>query len=171
MKKIICLFVLLALAPGLHAGDKKKKKPDSSSAPVKASGGGGGRSGGPSGLPHFGQPAGHSNAPRVNTRSAPSMATHAPSAGDAGTPWGQTGGKSGGNDLSSKPLMRKGGQSGSNDHNSNPLTRTNRAAGANDHGSNPLMQGNRQAGAKNANPLARKGAAQAGVNGRNGGLQ
>ena len=41
MKKIICLLVLLALAPGVHA-DKKKKRPDSgNSAPVKAPGGGG----------------------------------------------------------------------------------------------------------------------------------
>ena len=170
MKKIICLFVLLALVPGVHADDKKKKKPDASGAPVRAPGGGGGRSGGPSGLPQMGQPAGRSSAPRVKTRSAPSMATHAPSAGHATNPLSQTGRKSGGSDQSSTPLMRKGVQAGSSDHNSNPLTRTNRSAGANDHGSNPLTQGNRQAGAQNANPLAKKGASQPGLNGRNGGM-
>lgn len=172
MKKIICLFVILALAPGLHAADKKKKKPDSSSAPVKAQGAGGGRSSGaPSSLPHFGQPASRSSVPRANTHPAPSMATHAPSAGHTANPLSPSGGKSGGNAQSSNPLMRKGGQGSSNDHSSNPLTRTNRAAGANGHSSNPLMQGNRPAGAKNNNPLAKKGAAQAGLNGRNGSMQ
>ena len=169
MKKIICLFVLLALAPGVHADNKKKKKPDASSTPVKASGGGGARSGGSSGLPHLGQPAGRSSAPRVKTDSATSKTTHAPSAGHAANPKSQTGGRSGGSDQSSNPLMRKGGQAGSSEHASNPLTRTNRSAGANDRGSNPLTQGNRQAGAKNGNPLAKKSASQPGLNGRNGG--
>jgi hypothetical protein len=171
MKKIICLFVLLALTSGVHADDKKKKKSAANSAPMKAPGGGGGRSGGSSGLPHMGQPAGHSSAPRTSSRSAPSMSSHAPSAGHTANPQSQAAGKSGASKGSSNPLLRKGGQGGPNDHGSNPLTKTNRPAGTNDHSSNPLTQSNRQAGGKNANPLAKKSASQPnGMNAHNGGI-
>jgi hypothetical protein len=172
MKKIICLFLLLALATGVHADDKKKKKPAANSASSRApGGGGGGQSGGLSGLSRMGQPAGHSSAPRTSTRSAPSMSTHAPSARHTANSQSQTASKSGASNRSSNPLLRKGGQAGSTGYNSNPLTKTNQPAGTNGHSSNPLTQGNRQAGGKNAKPLTRNNAAQPkGGNARNGGM-
>jgi hypothetical protein len=46
MKKILCLLILLALGPGVHAGDKKKKSSGQAhSAASKAGGGGGGGAG------------------------------------------------------------------------------------------------------------------------------
>jgi hypothetical protein len=171
MKKIICLFVLLALASGVHADDKKKKKPASNSAPSKAPVGGGNHSGGFSGMPHMGQPSGHSTAPHASSRSVPSTSTHARSTGQTASPQSQAAGKSGASNHSSNPLLRKGGQAGANDHASNPLTKSNQPAGKNDHSSNPLTQSNRQGGGKNTNPLAQKNASQPNAgNARNGGM-
>lgn len=153
MKTIICLLVLLAFAPGLHA-DKKKKRPDSGNAPVKAPGGvgGGARGGGFSGMQHMDQPANRSGAPRVKTHSAPSMTGRTPSAGQAKTPLSQGAARSGASKGSSNPLLRKGGAAGTSNPTSNPLTRTNRAAAP-----------------KKANPLAKQNAGLAGLNGRNAG--
>lgn len=150
MKKIICLLILLALTPGVHAGDKKKKNSGGGSAPARAPGGGNRGGGGLPGMSHSAGPAGNrSNAPR--SHSAPSMGSHTQSAGRAPKSNSNKTGSGAATARSNNPLMRKSGQ-----------------AGANQHGSNPLKQGNRQAGAGKANPLARKGATQQGMKGRNG---
>ena len=148
MKKIICLLILLALTPGVHGADQKKKKPSGGSAPVRATGGS--KGGSLPGLSHGAGPAGgRSNTPRLH--SAPSLGSHTPSEGHAPKSISQKGGPGAPTARSNNPLLRKGGQ-----------------AGAKQHGSNPLMQGNRQAETGKANPLARKGATQQGLNGRNG---
>ena len=150
MKKIICLLILLALTPGVHAGDKKKKKPDASTAPVRAPGAAGKGGGGLPGLSRGAGPAGvRSSAPR--SHSAPSLGSNAPSTGHGPKSISQKNGPSAATARSNNPLLRKGGQ-----------------AGGNQHGSNPLLQGKRQAGAGKANPLAKKGASQQGLNGRTG---
>ena len=144
MKKIICLLVLLALAPGAYA-DKKKKNNNGGSAPIKAQGGGGGGGGkrpgggdGFSGMQHTGQPANRSGAPRTKTHSAPSMTGH--------------GGGAGAGKSSSNPLLRKGGGAGANKNASNPLTRKNQPAGG-----------------KKGNPLTKQNGTQGALNARNGG--
>lgn len=156
MKKIICLLVLLALAPGAYA-DKKKKRPDSgNSAPVNAPGGGGGKraggGGGFSGMPRMGQPANRSSAPRVKTHSAPSMGGNAPSARQGKSPLSQNAGQAGAGKRASNPLMRKGG-----------------AAGPKNGAANPLARTNRNAAGKKGNPLAKQNAGQAGLKGPNAG--
>ncbi len=151
MKKVICLFILLALAPGVHA-DNKKKKPNASSSHVKAPGGGGHGGGGLPGMSQGAGPAGgRSGAPHLNSHPRSSLGSHPSSAGHA-----------------SKSISGKSGSSGATARSSNPLLRKSGQAGANQHGSNPLKQGNRQTGAGKANPLAKKGASQQGLNGRKG---
>lgn len=154
MKKIICLLVLLALAPGVYAADKKKKKPDASSAPASAAGkaaGGGGRAGG--GLPGLSRNAGpaagaRSNTPRSNRPSAPGLSPRGPSTANASRSLSPKAGTPAATARSSNPLLRKGGQ-----------TKTNA------RGANPLTQGNRPAGAAKANPMAKKNPAQPGLHG------
>jgi hypothetical protein len=153
MKKILCLFVLLALASGVHADDKKKKAAPSK-APVKAPGGGGAH---PTGMPHsMGQTGSHSGMPH---------ATNSKSSGHASK---SISGQTAGNAHSSNPLLKKGGQAGSSEHGSNPLTRNNnRQAGAKNtnplakknasqaamNGHNPNMNGKRSLNAQNAHGL------------------
>ena len=158
MKKIICLLVLLALAPGVHA-DKKKKRPDSgNNAPAKApgGGGGGGRAGGGgngfSGMQRMGQPAKRSSAPRVKTHAAPSMTGNAPSARQGKSPLSQGAGQAGAGKRASNPLLRKGG-----------------AASAKNGAANPLARTDRNAAGKKGNPLAKQNAGQAGLKGPNAG--
>lgn len=154
MKKIICLLVLLSLASGVQAGDKKKKSSSGGSAPARASGGGNRGGGGLPGMSHSAGPAsGHSNAPRSSSHSAPSLGSHTSSVGHA-----------------SKSTSHNAGSGTATAHSNNPLLRKNGQAGANQHGANPLKQGNRQAGAGQTNPLTKKGASQAGMNGRKGDL-
>jgi hypothetical protein len=161
MRTIICLFVFLAFASGVHADDKKKKKPAANNAPVKALGGSGG--GGPMHMPNIshgnashglGQTGQGSGTPHVHSLGGPSatnpLSTHATTAS------GKTG-QAHATGQSSNPLLRKGGQAGPNGQSSNPLTHANQHAGA--MGAHP--------GAKSTNPLANKGAAQPGMNGRN----
>ena len=148
MKKIVCLFVLLALTTGVHA-DNKKKKPAPSKAPVRAPGGGGAH---PAGMPHSpGQTGSRSGMSHANTHTGTSATNRSKTHSTTGEPTSGKTGKAGNNAHSSNPLLRKGGQAGSSGHGSNPLTRGN----------------NRQAGAKSTNPLGKKGASQAAMNGHN----
>ncbi len=165
MKKIICLFVLLALASGVHAGDKKKK-PAADKAPAKAPGGGGG--GGATHMPNMshgssarglGQATRSSGAPRVNSHAGSSAPNRLTTHSTTGSPTAGKTGPAGAGGQSSNPLLKKGGQAGSNGQGSNPLTRSSRQAGA--PNTNP--------GAKSANPLAKKGASQGAMNGRGAG--
>ncbi|HXA09670.1 MAG TPA: peptidoglycan-binding domain-containing protein [Chthoniobacterales bacterium] len=148
MKKIVCLFVLLALTCGVHADDKKKKSAPSKKAPA---GGGGGMHmpsashGNPAhGLGQTGRTSSGSHA---GTSTTNHLKTHSSTSGPASGRTGQAGAAS----HSSNPLLRKSGQAGSTAHSSNPLTPNN----------------NHQAGAKSTNPLAKKGASQAAMNGHN----
>ena len=152
MKKIICLFVLLAFLPAAHA-DKKKKKGNSGGggAPAAVQGGGGNHGGGLSGLSQMGQPAKRSGAPPHSpTHSAPSLNTRAPSTSHTAKPSAQSTGKAGGANHNSNPLMRKGDQGASKTNTSNPLT-----------------QGKRQAGGSGI-PLTKNGASQTGPGGHKG---
>jgi len=164
MKKTICLLVLFALIPSVHA-DKKKKQPEQpkKSTPAQSSGGGGAAGGGTR-LPNIsrgnsaprstGQPGNASSAPRINTHTATSatnrMNTRSTSGGPASNPTASTTGQAGGNEQSSNPLMKKNAQPGSNAHASNPLLRKNQQAGANQ--SNPLAKKNAQPGMNGRNP-------------------
>lgn len=177
MKKIICLLVVLALVPSLHA-DKKKKNQQAGGGgggKVPALGGGGGHRGGGGGmhLPgmsggggggsqhSLGQPghrpntsrpgAGHSSLSTNNPLSHHSSASSsAPSKTGSGN--------------SSNPLLHHGGQGQA--ASSNPLTQGGGRTASKT--SNPMMQGNHQMGANSSNPMKQKGArANAfGANGR-----
>jgi Putative peptidoglycan binding domain len=157
MKKVICLFVLLALAPGVHADDNKKKKPQSHSAHPSAPGGGGG-----TGLPSMshgisthdaGQTGNHSN-------------THANTHGSTSATNRMTGHSTSG-EHSSNPMSKTAGQQQGNEHSSNPLLRKHSPEGSNGQSSNPLTRNNGQANANHSNPLAKKSASQSTLNGRN----
>ncbi len=160
MKKIICLLVLLALAPGAHADKKKKRSDAGNNAPVKAPGGGGGGGGkragggggGFSGMPRMGQPANRSGAPRVKSPAAPSVNRKAPSARQGKSPLSPSAGQAGAGKRASNPLLRKGG-----------------AAGPKNAAANPLARTNRNAAGKKGNPLAKQNAGQAGLKGPNAG--
>jgi hypothetical protein len=158
MKKLICLLILLALAPGAHGDDKKKKKQPSAPHASAPGGGGGGQppktSRGNSGARGMGQAGSGHNASSPNTHGGMSatnrMNTHSASGGHSSNAMSGTTGKTGGNA-----------------HSSNPLMKGNTQAGSNGHASNPLLKNNQQAGTNNSNPLTKKTASQSALNARN----
>ena len=161
MRTVVCVFVLLALASGVHADDKKKKKPAANNAPIKAPGGGGG---GPMHMPNpshgnpahsLGQTGPGAGPAHVKSHVGPSAANPLSTHPTAGGPASGKTGQGSATGQTSNPLLRKGGQAGPNGHGSNPLTRNNQPAGA---------MGNHPA-AGNTNPLAKKGASQSAING------
>src|SRR5262245_45008845 len=169
MKRIVCLFLLLALIPSVQADDKKKKK-NASNVANNPAGAGAVHSGNLPKLPHMGPSAPRSQgAPGTNVRSAPSMTSH-PN-GHTLSPQSHSAVQSSASGQSSNPLLRKSSQTHPVSQSSNALPGNNRSTGANAHGTNPLTQHNQQAGANHPNSLAKKNASQVGrpgtPNGRN----